>query len=338
MNIVITVVSTLLILTALIVAHEFGHFIVARKRGIKVDEFSIGFGPRLFKWGKGETQFSLRAIPAGGFVRFADDIEKEPQPGDLRAASIKSRVLTILAGPAMNIVVAIVLTAILLMTAGDVQFEIKDATAGSPAYEAGLQDGDIIKKFNGIQLDLFYDWQDAQRSVIKEELPLQIVRGDETFEVNVPSAAAESLVGTNFTLTPKTFNFFEGIALSFKWIFLQMREILTALGKLFFTFQGAENMAGIVGTAQVVGVAVQSGYRMVLMLVSLISVNLAIINLLPIPALDGGKLVMYAIEGVRKKPVPDKVEGILNFIGMAAIIVLAVFLVVQDIGRLIPPA
>lgn len=337
MNIVITVVSTLLILTALIVAHEFGHYLAAKRCGIGVAEFSIGFGPRLLKWGKGKTEFSLRAIPAGGYVRFPDDVDEEPKPGDLRAAPLKARALTIVAGPVMNVIVAVILTTILLMTAGDVKFVASKVAAGTPAYEAGLQDGDIIKKFNGVRLDLFYDWQDAQKSELGEELPLLVERDGEKFEISVPASQASELVAQNFALAPKQFNFFEAVGYSFKWIFLQMREIVTALGRLFFTFQGAENMAGIVGTAAIVGEAVQTSGKMVLMLVSLISVNLAIINLLPIPALDGGKLVLYAIEGIRKKPVPEKVEGILNLVGMAAIIILAVFLVVQDIGRLLPP-
>ncbi len=340
LNIIITIAATLLILTVLIVAHELGHYLVAKKRGIRVDEFSIGFGPKLFKWNRGETQFTVRAIPAGGYVKFPDDVDEDPKPGDLRAASIKSRALTIVAGPVMNVIVAVVITAVLLMTYGDAQFVVQQAGADSPAYAAGLREGDVVREFDGVRLDFFYDWQDVQNNVtnkgLAESVPVQVERDGKTENITLPGTQTPDIVNTSFGLQPKIFNFFEAIGLSFKWLFLQMREILTALGKLFFTFQGVENMAGIVGTAAVVGTAVQTGFDMVLKLVALISVNLAIINLLPIPALDGGKLVLYGVEAIRKKPAPEKVEGILNLVGMVLIIGLAVFLVIQDIGRLMP--
>lgn len=329
-------------MTVLIVAHELGHYLVAKKRGIKVDEFSIGFGPKLFKWHRGETQFTVRAIPAGGYVKFPDDVEEDPKPGDLRAASLKSRALTIIAGPVMNVIVAVVITAVLLMTYGDAQFVVKQAPADAPAYAAGLREGDVVREFDGVRLDFFYDWQDVQNKVnskgLGETVDMQVERDGQNVNISLPGAQTPDIVNASFGLEPKIFGFFEAIGLSFKWLFLQMREILTALGKLFFTFQGVENMAGIVGTAAVVGTAVQTGFDMVLKLVALISVNLAIINLLPIPALDGGKLVMYGVEAIRKKPVSEKVEGILNLVGMALIIGLAVFLVIQDIGRLMPGA
>jgi regulator of sigma E protease len=272
----------------------------------------------------------------GGFVKFPDDVEKGPQPGDLRAAPIKSRLLTIAAGPVMNVILAVIITVVLLMTAGDVKFVVQDAVQGTPAYEAGLREGDVITRYNGVRLDFSYDWQDASGSALGEELPLEIDRGGEKLKVGIPSSEAQELQSRNMALAERRFHFFEAVGLSFKWLGLQMREIVSALGKLFFTFQGVENMAGIVGTAAVVGTAVQTSYKLTLMLVALISVNLAIINLLPIPALDGGKLVMYAIEAGRRKPVSERVEGILNLIGMAVIMGLAVFLVIQDVGRLLP--
>ena len=108
----------MLILTGLVVAHEWGHYLVAKKQGIKVAEFVIGFGPRLFKWYRGGTEFSFRPFLFGGYVKFADDVEKEPAPGDFRAAPLKARFLTILAGPVMIVLLAFVLTVIMLMTAG----------------------------------------------------------------------------------------------------------------------------------------------------------------------------------------------------------------------------
>ncbi|HBU11402.1 MAG TPA: RIP metalloprotease RseP, partial [Clostridiales bacterium] len=157
MQVFITVVSTLLLLSGLVVAHELGHYLVAKKRGIRVVEFAIGFGPRLVKWHRGETEFSIRPILFGGFVKFPDDVEDKPQEGDFRSASLKSRVLTILAGPAMNLLLAIVLAIIFLSTQGFYQSVIVEVQPGSPAAQAGLLEGDAIREMNGQRID-FYDF------------------------------------------------------------------------------------------------------------------------------------------------------------------------------------
>ncbi len=335
MQIVIMVVSTILILCALVVAHEFGHYIAAKKRGIRVSEFAIGFGPRLIKWHRNGTEFSIRPFLIGGFNKFPDDMEDSvPKEGDFRSASLKSRFLTIVAGPLMNIILAVVVTAILLMTVGDHQPVVQTVTLGSTAYGAGIQEGDVIKKMNGVNIDFYYDMQDVAGAGKGDSLKITVERGGEQVSYDIPYMPGEEKVtGINYLFEPVQFNFFEAIGLSFKWLFLQMREILKALGGVFFMGQ-TQNVGGIVMTAAVVGQAVQSGIATVMQLVALISVNLAIVNLLPIPALDGGKLVMYAVEGIRKKPAPEKLEGALNLIGFMLLIGLSVFLVFQDVGRL----
>lgn len=342
LEIVITVVSTLLILTALIVVHELGHYFVAKKRGIAVSEFAIGFGPRLIKWHRGETEFSIRPIFIGGFVKFADDMEKEPQPGDFRSASLKSRFLTILAGPVMNVIFALVIAAVILTAFGDSQPVVAEVQPDTPAAEAGLMPGDVIKKWNGVTVDFSYDMQDVADAKNDASVPLVVERDGQKYSYDIPYAEMTdkngdtvNAIGISYAMEEKSFNFFEALGLSFKWIYMQMKAILVTLGKLIFLGQGVENVAGIVGTAAVVGTAVQSlNGEFILLLIALISVNLAIMNLLPIPALDGGKIIMYIVEGVRRKPAPEKLESALNFIGFALLMGLAVFLVFQDVGRL----
>lgn len=346
MQVVLSIVVTLLVLTALVVAHEFGHYIVAKKRGIKVAEFAIGFGPKLIKWNRNGTEFSIRPIFIGGFNKFADDEEKDPVPGDFRAASLKSRCLTIIAGPAMNVIVAVVLAAIYLTSVGTVLPKIVSVDAGSPAYEAGIREGDLVKSLNGVNIDFSYDLQDAFSAPQGENLEITLEREGQTFKLSVPYEEGTAESGRKVTgismggsaengWEHKSFNFFEAFALSFKWLFLITREMLFSLGQLFFMGQGLQNMSGIVGVASVVGQAAMVGFDQVVYLTALLSINLAIVNLLPIPALDGGKLVLYAVEGIRKKPAPPKVEGALNLIGMVLVFGLAIFLIVQDIQRLI---
>ncbi len=337
-QIVLSIVVTLLILTGLIVVHEFGHYMVAKKRGIAVSEFAVGFGPKLVKWTRNGTEFSIRAIFIGGFVRFADDVEGAPKEGDFRAASLKSRVLTIVAGPAMNVIVAVVLAVVFLASFGERQAIIMEVIPNTPAYEAGLEPGDAIRNMNGTSVDFYdYDVQNLPDSEGLTQMELTVERDGKKIDLSIPYAEVDgqSAIGITFGPEIRPFGVGESFALSLKWIGIQIREIVKALGGLFFMGQ-VENVGGIVMTAAVVGQAVHSGISIVVMLIALISVNLAIINLLPIPALDGGKLVMYAVEGVRKKPAPERLEGILNMIGFAFIIGLAIFLVVQDVGRLIP--
>jgi len=346
-QIIITIVSALLLLTALIVVHEYGHYKVAKKCGIKVAEFAIGFGPRLIKWYRGGTEFSIRPIFIGGFVKFADDLEEEapPKPGDFRAASLKKRVLTVAAGPLMNILFAFVIAVIALTVFGNgiMEVSVGAVVQDSPAYEAGLLPGDIIREMNGTpirantaeeDMAAYYAQQDQG-----DQLSITVEREGEMISLSIPYMNELSEDGrkvTGFSIyQPERYNFFEAVGMSFQWLFNMMGEMLSTLGRLFFMGQGVENVAGIVGTAVIVGQAVSYGAYSVLVLMAMISLNLAIVNLLPIPALDGGKLVLYAVEGIRKKPAPERVEGILNLIGMAAIMCLAVFLVVQDVSRLV---
>lgn len=346
-QIVITIVSALLLLTALIVVHELGHYWVAKKRGIKVAEFAVGFGPRLIKWHRGETEFSIRPFFIGGFVKFADDMEEDapPKPGDFRTASLKSRVLTVIAGPAMNVLFAFVIAVIALMIYGNGSMYVKvgEVTPGTPAYEAGLAEGDIIKEINGVAIDTETAQADIQEYAAQEQgssLPITVERDGTEVSLTIPymdelSEAGRKITGFQLEYDLIGCNFFEAVGYGFQWLFNMMGEMLSTLGRLFFMGQGVENVAGIVGTAVIVGQAVSYGAYSVMVLMAMISLNLAIVNLLPIPALDGGKLILYAVEGVRKKPTPEKVEGILNLVGMAAIMCLAGFLVFQDISRLV---
>lgn len=339
MQIVLIILYAMLVLTGLVVAHEYGHYIMAKKMGIKVAEFSVGFGPRLLKWRRGETEFSFRPILFGGYVKFNDDLDPEapPQEGDFRTAPLKARCLTAVAGPAMNVVVAFVLAVVMLMIAPEFQgVRVHEVTADSPAAAAGIEAGDVIKQMNGIDMD-FYSSSIAeyQASVKGDTMELVLDRDGQRVETTVhfDPAAEEKVMG--FTMETKPYNFFEACALSFKWLWERTVEIFEALGNLFFRGQGIENMSGIVGTTVIVGNVVSYGsLGLIFMVIALISINLAIVNMLPIPALDGGKLVLYGVEAIRKKQTPLMVEGIMNFAGMAAIMGLAVFLIFQDIGRL----
>lgn len=332
------ILSAMLILTGLVAIHEYGHYLAAKKRGIKVAQFSIGFGPRLVKWHRGETEFSLRPILFGGYVAFADDLESaEPKDGDYRTAPLASRAIVSAAGPAMNVLVAIVLAVIMFFTATEFHaVRISHVEEGSPAYKAGLREGDILKSANGVSLDYYSEgiatYQNTPRG---ESMTVTAERDGEPFETQIVFDENDPDKVMGILMEPAPHGFFESIGLAFRWLGEQTTLIFRVLGDLFFHGSGVEQMTGIVGTTVVVGSVVQYGsIGLILMLVAVISINLAIVNLLPLPALDGGKLAMYAYEGITKKSVPLRVEGIMNFAGMALIFAFAGFLVYQDIVRL----
>lgn len=338
MDIVWMILSAMLILTGLVAIHEFGHYIVAKRRGINVDKFAIGLGPKLIKWHRGETEFSFRPILLGGYVMFSDDVEREPRKGDFRTAPLRSRVLTVIAGPAMNVLLALVVAVVMMFVASEFYaVRVAAVQPGSPAAEAGIEPGDILKVANGVDMSFFVqsvqEYQQTPRGTTVDVTASRDGRPYET-QVTFDEADTERLLGIEMEPTPH--GFFEAIGLSFRWVWEQASLIFRVLGDLFFHGSGIENMSGIVGTTVVVGQVVRYGsIGLILMLVSMISVNLAIVNLLPFPALDGGKLILYGVEGVSKKSVPVTVEGILNFAGMAVIMIFAGFLVYQDITRLL---
>lgn len=338
MQIVWMILSAMGILTGLVAVHEYGHYLAAKKRGINVAQFAIGVGPKLIKWHRGETEFSIRPFLIGGYVMFSDDVEGEPSPGDFRTAPLASRAITAAAGPIMNVIAALVLAVIMILVSPEFHaVRIAAVDPGSPAEAAGIQEGDILKSLDGVEMDFFVPaLQEYQSQPRGESVEVRAERDGVPYETTVTLEDQNAEAPMGIRMEPAPHSFFDAIGLSFRWIGEQATLIFRTLGDLFFRGSGVENMTGIVGTTAVVGTVVQYGnFGMILMLVAVISINLAIINLLPFPALDGGKLIMYAIEGVSKKAVPAKIEGILNFAGMALIMAFAGFLVYQDIVRLV---
>ena len=337
MQIVWMVLSAMLILTGLVAIHEYGHYLAAKKRGIRVSQFAIGMGPKLLKWQRGETEFSLRPLLFGGYVMFADDTEDEPTPGGFRSAPVASRAIVAAAGPIMNVLVAAVLAIIMVFSASEYHaVRVASVEPGSPAELAGVQEGDILRTVNGVSFDFYAPaLQEYQVTPREQTMALTATRDGEEYETEIlfEPGDVDRLMGV--TMEPAPHGVWESITLALKWLGEQTTLIFDVLGDLFFHGSGVENMTGIVGTTVVVGSVVQYGnVGMILMLISVISINLAIVNLLPIPALDGGKLLMYGIESVSKKSASARLEGALNFAGMAVIMAFAGYLVFQDIARL----
>jgi len=433
----ISIVISILILGILVIVHEFGHFILAKKNGIFVKEFSIGFGPRIVsKESKSGTKFSLKAIPFGGSCQMLGALEDEDDNTDDERSfdkkSVWARMSVILAGPFFNFFLAFILAVIVIGTTGYDPARVTYVEPGSPMYEAGIREGDIITNYNGTGISFgreiymenyvhpitadskdikityerdgvkntvyvtpkAYDYYSVGLSYYANDDPAEIaevVDGSPFDEVGIE--AGDVITGINgipittgaelneyFTVYPVDGEPLEveyehhGVAkkatvtpvkskaykLGFSYnldnektsvlgtlkyslaeIKYQIVSVFKSLGYLISGRGSLDMLSGPVGIVEIIGTtydaSVSSGFLTTLMnmlsIVILLSANLGIINLFPIPALDGGKMILLIIEAIRRKPIPKKYEGIITVVGAVLIMILALVVLVNDVRK-----
>jgi len=425
------IVIAIIILAAVIMFHELGHFIAARKSGITVVEFAFGFGPRIISKKKGDTTYSWRAIPIGGMCSMLGEDEENDEPGSFQKAKVWKRILVVAAGPLFNFLLALVVAMVVIFSIGADPARVVEVEPGSPAAEAGLEVGDLIKSYEGsavmnarelyvfTQLDdiptdsidlvverdgekktvsykpatvmrwlLGYNYDPGTGPVeilsVMKGLPMDqagLAAGDIITSFNgVPVGSGEELaaylqeypmdgspVTVTYThnghersaeLTPQYYesalsgfsynmarekqDFFSSISYSFGEVKYWLDVTVKSIARLFTGRFSIKDMSGPVGIVSAVGdvyeQAAPEGPFVVLMnmlnMLILISANLGVMNLIPFPALDGGRLVFLIVEAVRRKPMKQSIEGMVHFIGFAVLMAFMVFIVIQDIGKL----
>lgn len=346
------VLLAIVLLGVLISVHEFGHFAAARLCGIPVKEYSIGFGPKLLQWRskKHETVFSIRPIPLGGYCMFYGDTDDDPNgknkddPRNYNNAPVWKRMISVAAGPLMNFVLAFAV-AVILMAAYGVTIGtpfVASVTEGMPAAQSGLMAGDEFVSVGG------YDMTD--RTVTEVSEAIGSLGAGEAIEITVLRDGEEHAL----TLTP-TYDAAEqrwmigimiqqgykplpsGLIVPAAWdaCVNASTAILSALGKLFTTGEGLDQTSGPVGVVQLVAEQTrQGGLEIFLNLMVIISINLGLMNLLPIPGLDGARLVFMAIEAVRRKPVDQKIEAMVHLGGYVVLFGLMIFFTFKDVARI----
>lgn len=346
------VLLAIVLLGVLISVHEFGHFAAARLCGIPVKEYSIGFGPKLLQWRskKHETVFSIRPIPLGGYCMFYGDTDDDPDgknkddPRNYNNAPVWKRMISVAAGPLMNFVLAFAV-AVILMAAYGVTIGtpfVASVTEGMPAAQSGLMAGDEFVSVGG------YDMTD--RTVTEVSEAIGSLGAGEAIEITVLRDGEEHAL----TLTP-TYDAAEqrwmigimiqqgykplpsGLIVPAAWdaCVNASTAILSALGKLFTTGEGLDQTSGPVGVVQLVAEQTrQGGLEIFLNLMVIISINLGLMNLLPIPGLDGARLVFMAIEAVRRKPVDQKIEAMVHLGGYVVLFGLMIFFTFKDVARI----
>lgn len=331
----ISIIITIVTFGVLIMIHEFGHFIVAKKCGVRVNEFSIGMGPAIYKKQGPETQFSIRILPIGGYVKLEGE-DEEAAPDNDRAFGNKTKlqkIAILLAGAAMNVLFGVLVMLIFNCTVAG--FSTNMVAEVQLEEQTALQSGDKIVNVDGFAVLNYTDLNFAVSNVETEEFEATIIRNGEKLKVTVPFIETENGYKVGITLQSEEKNIVSVIKNTFTESLSIIRLVWKSLVYLVTGRVGIGELSGPVGIAEVVIQTAEVDWRYVLELISLIALNLGVMNLLPIPALDGGRIFMILVEAIIRRPIPEKFEGLVHAIGFILLMGLTCFVFINDIIKVI---
>ena len=334
------VVLALVLLGVLIIAHEFGHFLAARLCGIEVVEFSMGMGPLLLKKrSRRGTQFSVRLLPIGGYCQFYGEDEERDDPRAFNRQKIWKRALTVASGPLMNFLIAIVVIALYMSLLGLESIVPRVAEIEEPAMSAGLMVGDEIVTVNGQQVSDTGTIAQAISQSGGKTVELVVLRKGEFVELSIEPFLDEELgryrVGMTFAVERVRVPLPKSVPFACAYGAESVRAILDALVGILSSGQGADQVTGPVGTvAGIYDMTQEGGIDVYLQLLAMVSVNLGVMNLLPIPGLDGSRLLFLLAEAIRRKPVRRELEGAIHAAGLILLMGLMVVLTYKDIVQI----
>lgn len=348
-----TLVSFIFVLGVLVFIHELGHFLVAKKVGIMVEKFSLGFPPNIFSKKYGETTYCIGIIPLGGFVKMAGENPEEESTGapeEFMSKTVGQRAAVIFAGPFMNYVLAVVLLSSVIFFSGKAIFDehkvvIGEISDDSPAKNAGLVEDDIIIGLNGKEIGNFDSLRTSIGAFVEEEIALTYVRGNDTLSTNLVTMLAEEpnidgsldTVGRiGFTQKPigyQSFGLFESIKQGFATTHELVWETIKFVKKVLFGEVSSKMLGGPIFIAQQSGQQAEKGPVSLFFFMALLSVNLAVLNVLPIPVLDGGHLVFLGIEKIKGSPVSLKARVVSQQVGLVLLFGLIIIVTYNDIVR-----
>lgn len=339
------IILALLIFSFIVFFHELGHFLLAKKNGIRVEEFSIGMGPRLLSKVAGETRYSLKLLPIGGSCMMGEDDADDMTEGSFNSKSVGARIAVIAGGPIFNFILAFFIGLILVSVGGIDRPVVGSVVEDYPAETSGLQEGDTIVKMNDKKIHIFREISTYNQFHQGENVELTFERdGQRQTVVMEPKQNEEGmyLFGINSNGNTKG-NVLEILKYSVYEVKYWISTTLESLKALVTGVFGIDQLSGPVGIVTVVDDAYQQsrpgGISAVVMtllnLAILLSANLGVMNLLPLPALDGGRLIFLFIEAIRGKRVPPEKEGMVHMIGLLLLFALMIFVMFNDIRRII---
>lgn len=372
--VITTIITFVIIFSLLIFLHELGHFLTARKFGVRVDEFGFGLPPRLIGWHKSggrwkllrggdvahDTIYSLNWIPFGGFVKlYGEDGEFAVHPDSFSAQGKLPRAIILTAGVAMNVLFTVVLLSIGFMAGTpsvieedissraslkEVQVQVVQVMRDSPANSSGIEVGDRVVTLNSNPISSIREFQDRVQTFEGSEFFMKVEKEDgEVLEVAVhaemlPEGEGRAIIGVGLIRTgivsyPWYLAIFEGMRATGELGWHLLKSFGTILYHLVTTGRTEAAVAGPVGIAVLTGQVVHLGFIYILQFAATLSLNLAIINYFPFPALDGGRVLFILIEAIRRKAVSQKLESAMHTAGFALLITLIVFITYKDIMR-----
>lgn len=347
----LSIVSFLAVLSVLVLVHEYGHFIVAKRTGVRVEKFSFGFGPKLFGISRGGTEYLVSAIPLGGYIKMAGDEPGESlknEPWEFLSKSVADRFKIIVAGPALNYLLAFLIFSVIFMFGSPTMTsEVGGLLKDYPAEKNGIKVGDRVLAVNGV--DVKY-WEEMTGLIHKHQsglLRLSVEREGKTLEMDLEPVIRQTkdifgretriaLVGISpsHKITSVKYGFFESLVMGGRKLLqltaMTYRALWSMLiGQLSFK----ESMTGPIGIFVITGEAARMGLIYILHIMAILSASLAIFNLLPLPVLDGGHIIFLLIEKLRGKPLSLRAQEMIANVGITFLIMLTVFIFYNDIMK-----
>lgn len=338
----------IIILGIIVLVHEFGHFIFAKIFGIYVYEFAIGMGPKLFHFKKGETEYSIRAIPIGGFCSLAgedldsDDKEKIPEDRRLQAKPVWQRFLVMFFGAGNNFILAFIMLLVIALGWGAVTSKpiVTELVSDNPAEQAGIQVGDYILEINGHKIktsddvSIYLQVEDKSKPIT-----FTVKRAGKELDIDVTPKKEEVDGSTIYRVGIISEGEVErGFIASIKYAFTKMgalfRQMVITFKGLFTGGLSINQMSGPIGIYNIVGTQAEAGIQNIFYLIALLSINVGFINLIPFPAFDGGRILFLIIEKIKGSPIKAETENKIHTIGFILLLALMIYITFNDILKL----
>ncbi len=337
-----TVIFAVLMFSLIIFVHELGHFITARLFKIKVHEFAIGMGPAIFSKQKGETKYSIRMIPMGGFCSMEGEDTSSEDEGSFSRKPWYAKFVVLASGAGMNIILGFLICILFIAFSSENIATVEvDSVIEQSNVANFLQEGDRIVSINGSKINIKRDIDFAMQQNGKKECSLVIERDGRRIEKSFMPFETKYTDGTpayiiGFTPKIEKANIFNVTREAFFQTIWMGRLVFVSIGMLISGQAGMNDVSGPIGVVDAMNTTAQAGgFVALLYLAGFISVNIGLMNLLPIPALDGGRIFFVLIEAIRRKPIPPEKEGLVHFIGLILLVGLMVFATWNDIIRII---
>ena len=340
-----TAILVIILFCIMIFPHELGHFIAARRMGVKVNEFAFGMGPAIWKKQGAETLYSIRLFPIGGYCAMEGEDGSEGESQDPRAFNNKKpwqKIVILAAGSFMNVVCAIVIMTLVVGIMGFTTTTIDTVSEGYPAAAAGIMPGDKILQIDDTVIEKWDDVSTAIYAAGGAEMDVVVKRSGQTQTLQITPAVQEStdasgnpVTGYVLGITCKvSHNPFKAVAVGVQSTGNMVVALFDSIGMIISGEAGVEDLSGPVGMVTLVDQTISYGFWYYGFLTAFICINLAVMNMLPLPALDGGRIIFALYTAVTGKAVSEKVEGAIHFVGMMALFGLMIYVTFNDITRI----